>query len=62
MRSYKIFIVLMTAAAVVMTSDALATERHRMVNVVIVATMFGVAALWMRHGRFRGQPDAARRP
>jgi hypothetical protein len=65
-RSNKILIVLMTAAAVVMTSDALDTERHRMVNVVIVAIMFGVAAvdltLWMRHLRFRGRPDAAHRP
>ena len=55
MRGYAVFIALMTLGATLLVSDTLDAERHRAVNLVIVAIMFcGAAldlALWIRRRR-----------
>lgn len=54
-RGYKVFIALMTLGAMLLVSDVLDAERHRTLNLVIVAIMFGGAAfdlaLWIRRRR-----------
>ena len=55
MRGHTVFIALLTVGAVLLISDVLDTERHRTFHLVIVAIMFGGAALdlalWIRRQR-----------
>ena len=55
MRGYAVFIALMTLGATLLVSEALDAQRHRTLNLVIVAIMFcGAAldlALWIRRRR-----------
>ena len=55
MRGYAVFIALMTLGAMLLVSEALDAQRHRTLNLVIVAIMFcGAAldlALWIRRRR-----------
>ena len=54
-RGYTVFIALMTLGVMLVVSDVLDAERHRTINLVIVAIMFcGAAldiALWIRRRR-----------
>jgi hypothetical protein len=54
-RGYAVFCALSTLGAVLLISDVLDPERHRAFNLVIVAIMFGGAALdlalWIRRRR-----------
>jgi membrane protein DedA with SNARE-associated domain len=54
-RGNAVFIVLMALGATLLVSDALDAQRHRTVNLVIVAIMFCGAALdlawWIRRRR-----------
>jgi hypothetical protein len=55
LRGYAVFIALMTLGATLVISEALDAQRHRTLNLVIVAIMFGGAALdlalWIRRRR-----------
>jgi hypothetical protein len=63
-RGYKVFIALMMLGTLLLVSEVLDAERHRTLNVVIVAVMFSGAALdlalWIRRRRFRRQAESAR--
>jgi hypothetical protein len=63
-RSYRVFIALMTLATMLVVSEVLDAEGHRTLNLVIVAIMFSGAALdlalWVRRRRFRRQAESAR--
>jgi hypothetical protein len=63
-RSYRVFIALMTLATMLMVSEVLDAERHRTFNLVIVAIMFFGAALdlavWIRRRRFLRRAESAR--
>jgi hypothetical protein len=54
-RGYAVFIILMTLGTTLLVSEALDAQRHRTLNLVIVAIMFcGAAldlALWIRRRR-----------
>ena len=55
MRGYAVFIALMTLGATLLVSESLDAQRHRTLNLVIVAIMFCGAALdlglWIRRRR-----------
>jgi hypothetical protein len=63
-RGYKVFIALMMLGTLLLVSEVLDAERHRTLDVVIVAVMFSGAALdlalWIRRRRFRRQAESAR--
>jgi hypothetical protein len=64
MRGYTVFIALMTLGTMLLVSEVLDAQRHRTLNIVIVAIMFSGAALdlalWTRRRRFRRRAESAR--
>jgi hypothetical protein len=64
MRGYTVFIALMTLGTMLLVSEVLDAQRHRTLNLVIVAIMFSGAALdlalWTRRRRFRRRAESAR--
>jgi hypothetical protein len=63
-RGYGVFIALMTLGTMLLVSEVLDAERHRTLDLVIVAIMFSGAALdlalWIRRRRFRRRAESAR--
>ena len=64
MRGYGVFVALMTLGTMLLVSEVLDAERHRTLDLVIVAIMFSGAALdlalWIRRRRFRRRAESAR--
>jgi len=63
-RGYGVFVALMTLGTMLLVSEVLDAERHRTLDLVIVAIMFSGAALdlalWIRRRRFRRRAESAR--
>ena len=63
MRGYGVFVALMTLGTMLLVSEVLDAERHRTLDLVIVAIMFSGAALdlalWIRRRRFRRRSESA---
>ena len=63
MRGYTVFIALMTLGTMLLVSEVLDAQRHRTLNLVIVAIMFSGAALdlalWIRRRRYRRRAESA---